>query len=541
MKNTRGITLISLVITIAVLSILASIATYSGINIINSSKMTAFSTELKIMQTQVNAMYENKDNVNVGETIDGNIKTQADKVFTASESGITSQEGYKYWSQDLIKGLGIEGVEQDFFINLEKRSVVSYQGFTYEGKTYYTLEQIPSGLYNVEYNNPNGGQPTFEAKVEKMEDQKWRITIPKESIVYTSGYIDKWQVQYQLEGKDYWNTTEDLSFVVREKGNYKVKIQNGNIISEEKTILIQGIDEIVKVGDYVAYAPQSETTSYTFESKYSGYENDQNISQDSLKWRVLNINESTVELISDPPTSTKVCFQGALGYNNGVYLLDDFCNILYGNVAKGATARSLKIEDIQEKMDLNVWDYHDSANTGTSTKYGDTYTYKTNRYYPYQWAQERTEKSKIDGSLITGTLGESEQRALTEETSSQAGSSIETQQTYWYRSAADMQSNFKAVDTRDSSKASSMYYELLCNNGSSSYWLASRYVSTSNSSYAYFGLRRVNYGYVGGLYMFNSISNMGSNGNCVRPVVSLPSNLIDVSTEYDEATGWAIK
>ena len=38
MKNKRGITLITLVITITILVILASIATYSGISVVNSSK-----------------------------------------------------------------------------------------------------------------------------------------------------------------------------------------------------------------------------------------------------------------------------------------------------------------------------------------------------------------------------------------------------------------------------------------------------------------------------------------------------------------------
>lgn len=543
MKNTKGITLISLVITIAVLAILASIATYSGMNIVRSSKLTAFSTELKIMQTQVNAIYEDKDKTDIGVDIEGDIKTQADKVFTTSESGITSQEGYKYWDQELIKGLGIEGIEQDFFVNLEKRSVVSYQGFEYNGKTYYTLQQIPSSLYNVEYGDPNDDdeKPTFEVNVERIGNQKWRITIPKESISYKSGYIDKWQVQYQLEGRDYWNTSEDLSFVVKEKGNYQIKIQNGAIVSEEKSISVETISDIVKVGDYVAYTPQSETTSYTFESKYSGYISDQNISQDSLKWRVLNVDENTVELISETPTSSEVYFQGTLGYNNGVYLLNDFCNTLYGNPIKGVTARSLNIEDIEAKMDLTIWDYHNYISEKTSTKYGNTYIYDTNRYYPYQWTQENTEKSKIDGNAITGTLGKSEQRVLTIESSSQATNSIEVQQTYWYRSSSDIQSNFKVADTRDATAVNSMYYELLCNNGNFYYWMASRYVYANDISCAEFGLRDVYYGEVGCNVMFSSNSNLSSGYHYVRPVVSLPSSMIDINTEYNESTGWGLK
>lgn len=235
-ENKKGITLVSLVITIIVLLILASIATYSGINVIQSSKFTAFTTELKIMQTQVNATYQEDSTKELGDELTENIKKQADIVFTESESGITSQDGYRYWSNALIKELGIEGVEQDFFVNLETRSVVSYEGFQYEGKTYYTLEQLPDGLYNVEYNdkNINMDKPTFDTSVEKISEGKWRVTI---SNIQYNGYIDKWKVNYQLEGQNSWNTSEDLSFIVNEQGNYHIKIANENVESEEKRVV----------------------------------------------------------------------------------------------------------------------------------------------------------------------------------------------------------------------------------------------------------------------------------------------------------------
>ena len=56
--NNDGVTLMSLVITIIVLLLLASIATYSGVNIVKQSKFTKFTTQLKMMQTQVNELYE---------------------------------------------------------------------------------------------------------------------------------------------------------------------------------------------------------------------------------------------------------------------------------------------------------------------------------------------------------------------------------------------------------------------------------------------------------------------------------------------------
>ena len=237
MKKQKGITLISLVVTIIILSILASIATYSGIGVIQSSKLTTFTTELKIMQAQVNEMYQEKDTSDIyGEAITGDIKTRADSIFTASESGITSQEGYRYWSKATIKNLGIEGVKQAFFVNLEKRSVVSYEGLNYEGKTYYTLQQVPGGMYNVEYEEPSAEPPTFEVNVQKIGSNQWRVAI---SNIQYEGNISKWQIQYQLEGKATWNTTQDLSFVVSEVGNYHVQIRNGSVVSQEQIITVE--------------------------------------------------------------------------------------------------------------------------------------------------------------------------------------------------------------------------------------------------------------------------------------------------------------
>lgn len=234
MQHNKGITLVSLAITIIVLLILVSIATYSGLNVVNSSKLTAFTAELKIMQTQVNAMYQENSEQQIGEEITRDIQTQANKVFTELESGITSQDGYRYWNQHLIKELGIEGVEQDFFVNLKERSVVSYQGLKFEGETYYTLSQVPNGLYNVGYVESTAEKPTFEINSECIGIDKWRITI---SNIQYDGYIDKWQVKYQLEGQESWNTSENLSFVVNE-GKYIFKIQNADIESEaiEKNI-----------------------------------------------------------------------------------------------------------------------------------------------------------------------------------------------------------------------------------------------------------------------------------------------------------------
>ena len=241
MKNScekeKGITLMSLVITIVILLILASIATYSGIEVIKSSKLTKFTTEMKIMQTQVNELYQKMQDGDttikeLGKIISeiGN-QTQVNNVFNAVGITTDEREQYKYFDKDTIKKLNIEGVSGTFLVNIYKRSVISYEGFQYEDKYYYTLDQLPNGLYNVEYEEKNTNKPTFDTNVEKVSEGKWRITV---SNIKYDGYINKWSVKYKLEDSDDWSTSEDLSFVVNEQGNYLVKIENNKVESEEK-------------------------------------------------------------------------------------------------------------------------------------------------------------------------------------------------------------------------------------------------------------------------------------------------------------------
>ena len=258
-KNNNGITLMALVITIIILIILASIGTYSGIQVVKSAQFTAFSTELKIMQTQVNKLYEEKKNGNsdvdaLGKTISSSsttVQSHATKAFNAS--GITDTSDYKYFDTDTIKSLNIEGVEGEFFVNIDKRSVVSYDGFKYEGTTYYTLNQLPDSLYNVEYNQStnvwDSSKDSFNVEYNKIEDNKYKMTVS--DINYQSGNINKWQVKYKKENEDDWKTSNSNSFIIDELGNYRVKITNNNTESREKQIMAKTLPSEYQQVEYI--------------------------------------------------------------------------------------------------------------------------------------------------------------------------------------------------------------------------------------------------------------------------------------------------
>lgn len=305
--NNDGVTLMSLVITIIVLLLLASIATYSGVNIVKQSKFTKFTTQLKMMQTQVNELYEKYSGnqsieingkkytgteiANIGKEI--STLSQKNKVFNTSTSGITDSTGYKYYDKEIIKALNIDGLEEEeYFVNVAKRSVISYDGFEYNGKTYYTLEQLPDGLYNVEYSE-NTGKPTFDVNYECIEGGKYKITI---SNISYNGNIDKWQIKYQKEGQDYWSTSEDYNFVVNENGKYKIYIQNNNVISEEQRIKVG-----LEIGDTVTNATTISKDAVTY---YGALVENYNVTYDATEgasnaWRIFYSDGTNIYLIAD--------------------------------------------------------------------------------------------------------------------------------------------------------------------------------------------------------------------------------------------------
>lgn len=60
MKSEKGITLVALMITIIVILIIAGVATYSGMESVDTAKRTAFISEMEMIQAKVNIIYEKR-------------------------------------------------------------------------------------------------------------------------------------------------------------------------------------------------------------------------------------------------------------------------------------------------------------------------------------------------------------------------------------------------------------------------------------------------------------------------------------------------
>ena len=290
------------------------------------------------------------------------------------------------------------------------------------------------------------------------------------------------------------------------------------------------IDDL-QVGDYVAYTPDTTQTSYSVSSTYSGYDSNQTINKENLSWRVLSINDDgTVDLISSAQTRGAIGLEGALGYNNGVYLLNHIADELYSNDSLDVTARSLNIEDVEKGMNEAGLNYvHSYSSSGVA--YGQTKTYTgSNAYYPNLYAQEN--KSGINTTTTkTDGIGQSDSYYIspTTETYSQADSNgLTVTLTYYERS---MNSSYYKNST-----FSELIYGV-----SNNQWLASRCVD-AGKTYASFGLRYVgsSLSLLDGAKLFYSDSSTNLFFCYLRPVVSLKSNIKLVGGNGEEGSPYQI-
>ena len=268
----------------------------------------------------------------------------------------------------------------------------------------------------------------------------------------------------------------------------------------------------LKVGDYINYKPDTaEGKHIQLLGTQSGHDSDQIISQENLNWRILKINDDgSIDIISDL-TNNKIYFKGALGYNNGVYLLNDICKELYSNTSKGGTARSVNLKDTENWLTDAGKTARDEYTNSTKIKYGETKTYTGEySYTPDAYNSEEDENSNHYTSLTTKTY-------------TKLGI-LNAKKTYY---------NIPVNETNygDGAKLLSSPIE---------YWIATRHVECF-SDHASFGLRSSNR-WMGGSTRFKS-SNVDEDYNCcLRAVVTLGSNVqITENTGNDVAHAHTIE
>ena len=187
----KGITLISLVITVVIMIIIASVAVTTGISTKNRAKFFGAIAQLKTMQSEVNSWYEEYKNgngeiLNYGENITDNlvdsynkkVSNLIDDAFSVLEIEASKKSEFRFFSIEYIKDtLKIGGIDEEFFIDIKNRNVILAYGVDYGGKKYYSLSQVNNGGYNVEYT----GEEEISPSSNEYNSDEINIDVPKVS------------------------------------------------------------------------------------------------------------------------------------------------------------------------------------------------------------------------------------------------------------------------------------------------------------------------------------------------------------------------
>ncbi len=283
----------------------------------------------------------------------------------------------------------------------------------------------------------------------------------------------------------------------------------------------------VPIGSYIKYTPDvaSEETINNLITElgtYSGSDanTEATLKQETkLKWRILDVIDEQVRLISDTPTTSTIEFKGYDGYNNVVKLLDDAASILYNNENLASKVQNIKIEDIKKHMKIQP--------TDDSTEYP-----LTNINYPNILKQEENQTVE-ENNVIKDKIGVSKQNEFIIGKSRSNTSSLKN--TNW------------SQNTKEDSFKDEKYYKLFIkedeNNYYSKYWISSRCIF-ANSKYAGFGGRFIDSGRIFVDYFCFSSGGDYSYNCAFRPIITLKSNVqIDIanSGEGTENNAYNIK
>ena len=136
MKNNRGVTLITMVITIIVMLILTTTILFSVTNRMSSQMVDNLYSDLTILRDKVNLYYLKYGKLPLGE-----------EYITISQIPTNilnpNDEGSKYYVIDVnaIENLSLNNANDIYVINEGTHTIYYPSGVEYEGVTYYRLPE----------------------------------------------------------------------------------------------------------------------------------------------------------------------------------------------------------------------------------------------------------------------------------------------------------------------------------------------------------------------------------------------------------------
>ncbi len=366
-KQNRGISLISLIITIIVIIILAAIVIFSGMGTPEKAQLSGVISDIDSVQTAVDQAYYG---FYTEKSVAGEVWTKS-QFYEAVATGEINR--------DNLTGTGIVPITKDGMVkmtlpNYEGRSwgvavediddhtqvgsVVLYPGFESNGKIYSTLLDVQNDGRDTQLaDGIQSGMAVTNVKI---------TTDLAGTIEAGTNLTDGTTLYISFDASENGTTvtvTPSLPYAITTNGDYEFTLTNASGKTKTYTVTVTNykvptIADKLKVGDYVEYIPDS--AEYTTDMNNTGYTSSQTFKTQTKDWRVLYKNIETGEvllttngLVNDGTgdKNDKMYLKGIKGYFRGEIELNKICSTLYSNNALGMIARSMTIEDLNKACD----------------------------------------------------------------------------------------------------------------------------------------------------------------------------------------------
>ena len=155
MKNNKGISLVTLIFTIIIIIIIASIVIYTGFSKnINKATFTKIYTEMQEITT---AVQERQAANRINSSSYPYAGTKLTDETGVTINGIKYGEGYyMVTAEEVASGLGVENVTRDYIVNYDTAEVISKEPIYMDEKEMYTIEDLIENELNGELLTKNG-------------------------------------------------------------------------------------------------------------------------------------------------------------------------------------------------------------------------------------------------------------------------------------------------------------------------------------------------------------------------------------------------
>lgn len=242
-KNSKGITLVALIITVIIMLILASVATYTGIDTYKQARVIEFVQQMQLIQAKVDEIIgasSKEELLKLGTEVTSNEQMNAiNSAYANGEVTSNDKTTYRYLSKnDLNNIFSLDDSSDDVMINFETREVVSVNGVKNDGITYYTQYKLPGGQTIIINKEDNNREVSFKTEL-LIDGLNSEITITDVSI--TNGTLKFSETNENAENwtiiTGYTEKDKEYKAVISKSGDYTFIIQDNtdkSKISEQK-------------------------------------------------------------------------------------------------------------------------------------------------------------------------------------------------------------------------------------------------------------------------------------------------------------------